>query len=220
MQKKHKPNIADFYKSVLFPLIFVLIIWAVKLVEVILDNSFVEFGIYPQKLSGLKGILFSPLVHGDYKHLISNTIPVVVLGSMLCYFYKEIWLKVISIGWITLGFWLWVIGRESFHIGASGLIYFLAAFLFVSGILRKHTSLMAVSLIVTFLYGSIIWGIFPLEERMSWEGHLSGLVAGILLAFFFRKDGPQRKKYQWEIDEEFDLDEDDEYWKTNIEENH
>jgi membrane associated rhomboid family serine protease len=210
----YKKGNQEFYKAILYPLLFVMILWIVKFIEVVFDTSFGTYGVYPQTLSGLKGIIFSPLVHGDYKHLISNSFPLLILGGMLFYFYKEIAHRVILIGWIALGFWLWIIGRESFHIGASGLIYFIAAFLFVSGILRKHTGLMAVSLVVIFLYGSIVWGIFPLVERVSWEGHFSGLVAGIVLAFFFRKQGPQRRKYQFEIDEEFDLDDnDDESWK-------
>jgi membrane associated rhomboid family serine protease len=214
MDHIHKKGKQDFYKSVYYPLLFVMVLWVVKFIEVVFDTSFGTYGVYPQTLSGLKGIIFSPLVHGDYKHLISNSFPLLILGGMLFYFYKEIAHRVILIGWIALGFWLWIIGRESFHIGASGLIYFMAAFLFVSGILRKHTGLMAVSLVVIFLYGSIVWGIFPLVERVSWEGHFSGLVAGIVLAFFFRKQGPQRRKYQFEIDEEFNLDDnDDESWK-------
>ena len=109
-----------------------------------------------------------------------------------------IWLFFIS------GFWLWIVGRPSFHIGASGIVYALASFLFVSGMIRKNPRLAAVSLVITFLYGSMIWGIFPTKETVSWEAHLSGFVSGILVAIFYRHEGPKRKKYQWEIDEELE----------------
>ncbi|MFW5793302.1 MAG: rhomboid family intramembrane serine protease [Bacteroidota bacterium] len=191
-----------FYKSLLYPLIFVFIVWTIKIVEIIFGISFSTLGVFPQTLEGLRGIIFSPLIHGDLSHLISNSIPILVLGSMLYYFYKQVAFKVFFLGWFMMGIWLWIIGRDSYHIGASGLIYCMASFLFVSGIIRKHKRLMAVSLIVIFLYGSIIWGIFPLAEKMSWEGHLSGLAAGIVLAIFYRKQGPQRKLYTWEIEEE------------------
>ncbi len=198
-----------FHRSLLYPLIFVTVIWIIKIIEVSFGYSFSAYGVFPQSISGLKGIAFSPLIHGDFSHLFSNTIPLLILGSMLFYFYRAIAFKVVIIGWIVSGFWLWIIGREAYHIGASSLIYFMASFLFVSGIIRKHTGLMAISLVVAFLYGSIIWGIFPLKEKMSWEGHLSGLVAGIVLAFFYKKQGPQRKIYQWELEEDEDDDDDE-----------
>tara|TARA_B100000989_G_scaffold241003_1_gene187878 strand:- start:2755 stop:3108 length:354 start_codon:yes stop_codon:yes gene_type:complete len=102
------------------------------------------------------------------------------------------------------GIWLWCVGRESFHIGASGLIYAMASFLFFSGILRKNTQLSAVALLVIFIYGGFFWGLFPMNPKVSWEGHLTGFVAGVLVAFVFRKDGPERKKYEWEIEEELE----------------
>lgn len=212
-----------FYKSLLYPLVFVFILWTIKLVEAYYGLSFKTLGVLPQTLTGLIGIIFSPLIHSDFSHLISNSIPVLVLGSMLYYFYKPVAFRVFFLGWFILGFWLWIIGRDSYHIGASGLIYCMAAFLFVSGIIRKHTRLMAVSLIVIFLYGSIIWGVFPLAERMSWEGHLSGLVAGIVLAFFYKKQGPQRRLYSWELEEleeldEMDIKEDEVTKESNIDE--
>jgi hypothetical protein len=106
--------------------------------------------------------------------------------------------------WLFTGFWVWLLARESAHIGASGLIYGLVCFLFFSGILRKDTRLMAVSLLVTFLYGSMVWGILPIDQSISWESHLFGSVAGFFCAIYFRHEGPQRPKAQWEIDEEIE----------------
>jgi membrane associated rhomboid family serine protease len=151
-----------------------------------------------------------------------------VLGSALFYFYRDIAPRILILIWLFTGFWVWVGARESYHIGASGVVYGLAAFILVSGILRRHTGLMAMALVVVFLYGSLIWGIFPEffpNENISWESHLFGLIAGISLAFYYRKEGPQRKKYSWELEEnENDWNEDDDddnnddgaYWKTTL----
>ena len=130
--------------------------------------------------------------------------PLIVLGTSLRFFYKEISKEVFFWSWLMSGLWLWSIGRPSFHIGASGLVYALASFLFFSGLIRKHTRLMAVSLVVVFLYGSLIWGIFPIKTHISWEGHLSGSIAGVLLAWWFREQGPPTQKYQYEIEEELE----------------
>ena len=190
------------FNILFFPTLFLIIMWAVKLIEYSLGASFIHYGVLPQSISGLKGILFSPFIHKDFPHLINNSYPILILGGFLFGFYKKIasqlflWLFLIS------GFWLWIIGRPSFHIGASGIIYALASFLFVSGLIRKNPRLSAISMLVIFLYGSMIWGVFPTFQNVSWEGHLSGFLAGILVALFFKHEGPKRKKYQWEIEEE------------------
>ena len=187
-----------------FPLIFLFLMWITKIIECYFDASFISFGVYPQTLKGLRGILFSPFIHKDITHLFNNSYPILFLGGLLCGVYKKISLKIFTYLFFISGFWLWIIGRPSFHIGASGMIYALASFLFFSGVFRKNSKLAAVSLIIIFLYGSMIWGILPTKEPISWEGHLSGFVSGILLAFFYKGEGPQRKKYQWEIDEELE----------------
>ena len=187
-----------------FPLIFLFLMWITKIIECYFDASFISFGVYPQTLKGLRGILFSPFIHKDITHLFNNSYPILFLGGLLCGVYKKISLKIFTYLFFISGFWLWIIGRPSFHIGASGMIYALASFLFFSGVFRKNSKLAAVSLIIIFLYGSMIWGILPTKEPISWEGHLSGFVSGILLAFFYKDEGPQRKKYQWEIDEELE----------------
>jgi membrane associated rhomboid family serine protease len=178
--------------------------WLVKIIELQFDISCVKFGVYPQTAKGLKGILFSPFIHKDITHLFNNSYPILILGGLLFSVYRKIALQIFIWLFFISGFWLWIIGRPSFHIGASGIIYALAAFLFISGLISKNPRLAAVSLVIIFLYGSMIWGIFPTKELVSWEGHLSGFAAGILAAIFYRKEGPERKKYQWEIDEELD----------------
>jgi membrane associated rhomboid family serine protease len=189
-------------KSILFfPVLFALLIVIIKVIEHFGDFNFSVYGVLPRNFSGLKGIIFSPLIHSDFSHLTNNTIPILVLLLSLRYFYKSISIEIFFWSWLISGFLLWCFARQNFHIGASGLIYALSSFLFFSGFIRKHTRLMAVSMFVVFLYGSLVWGIFPLQEKVSWEGHLTGAVAGILLAFWFRKEGPPKQIYQYEIDE-------------------
>lgn len=176
--------------------------WAVHILNISVGMSLNEFGIYPRAAKGLPGILLSPLLHGSWLHLISNSMSFIVLSTGLFYFYPKIGYKIFSISWLCVGILVWITGRPSFHIGASGVIYALASFLFLSGILRKHYQLMAVSLVVVFLYGSMIWGIFPNDPTISWESHFSGLVVGFFLAFIFRKQGPQKKVYSWEYEDD------------------
>ena len=184
------------------PLAFLLIIWSVKILEFGLSVSFINLGVFPQKISSLRGIIFSPIIHKDIAHLLNNTYPIIVLGGLLCYFYKKIAIKIFFWLYFVSGFWLWIIGRPVYHVGASGVIYALASFLLISGLIKKNNSLTAASMLIIFLYGSMIWGILPINNGVSWEGHLTGMVAGILIALFFKKEGPENTKYQWEIDEE------------------
>ena len=189
-------------KSFTPPFIFVVLLWLIKLTEVFFNFDFSNYGVLPRHTEGLIGIITSPLIHADFEHLISNSIPFLILGAGLIYFYKELALKVFVLIYFLTGFWLWLGGRENYHIGASGVVYGLITFLFFSGILRKHTGLMALSMLVVFLYGGLVWGIFPLFKVISWEAHLFGSLSGILCAFVFRKEGPQRKIYEWEGEED------------------
>lgn len=189
-------------------LFFIAIMWAVKGIEILFDVSFGEYGVYPHTLTGLRGILFSPFIHGDLYHLFDNSIPLLALGTLLFYFYRDIAWEVSLLTWLISGFWLWIIGRPSFHIGASGFVYALAGFLFFSGIFRRNASLLTISLLVVFLYGSLIWGIFPIDQHISWEGHLAGAVAGTLMAWNYRKKGPKNPEPKhWD-----DPDDSDPYW--------
>ena len=199
MNKSEKKEIV---RILFVPFAFLFAMWIVKLVELQFDLSFIRFGVFPQTTKGLKGILFSPFIHKDLMHLFNNSYPIIFLGGLLFSMYRKIALQIFLLLFFISGFWTWVIGRPSFHIGASGMIYALGSFLCCSGMIRKDPRLAAVSLIIIFLYGSMIWGVLPIKNFVSWEGHLSGFVAGILVAFFYRYEGPKRKKYQWEIDEE------------------
>ena len=203
--------------STLFiPFLFLLSMWLVKIIEVNFQINFVRYGVFPKTIGGLKGIFFSPFIHKDFTHLINNSFPILVLGGMLFATYRKIAVQIFIWLYFIAGFWLWIIGRPSFHIGASGLIYALASFLLVSGLIRKNPRLAATSMLVIFLYGSMIWGLLPTKEPISWEGHLAGFIAGIIVAIFYKNEGPKPKKYQWEIDEEVEK----ELLKKNIQKFH
>jgi membrane associated rhomboid family serine protease len=171
--------------------------------------NFTKFGILPRNLNGLKGVIFSPFIHSDTNHLFNNSIPLVVLLSSLIYFYKDVYLKILVYGGILTGILTWVIAREAYHIGASGIVYLLFSFVFFSGLIKKQYQLVAVSLIVIFLYGSMVWYMLPIKEGISWEGHLSGFITGLIFAFTFRNKGLVKEKYDFQKTE-FDLLFDDE----------
>lgn len=181
-----------------YPIVFVLIIWLVFWFEVRFGFNLSKYGIYPQTLKGLRGVLLSPFIHGSLKHLYHNSIPLFVLSAALLYFYRSIAWKVLFYGILFSGILTWAIGRPSYHIGASGLIYVLASFTFFKGIFAKHFRLIALSLMVVFLYGSMIWYTLPIEEGVSWEGHLSGFITGFIFSLIFKKEIAKPQKYQWE----------------------
>jgi membrane associated rhomboid family serine protease len=197
----------DFFRkklllSMLLPGVFVFIMWLVKIIEVLFDLDLSTFGIYPLSLEGLPGIIFSPFIHADFGHLFNNSLPLFFLGTALFYFYSEIAVKVSLWTYFLTGILVWIAGRNAWHIGASGLIYGLASFLFFSGIIRKYFRLVALSLLIVFLYGSMVWGIFPnIYREISWESHMLGFISGIILAVVYRKEGPQQPVYEWPDEE-------------------
>jgi len=195
----------QFSKNVLYiPLVYVCTIWIVYWVEINFSLNFTKYGILPRNLTGLKGVLFAPFIHSSTNHLFSNSMPLIVLIMALVYFYRDVYAKVLLFGGVFTGILTWVIAREAFHIGASGIVYLLFSFIFFSGIIKKQYQLVAVSLIVIFLYGSMIWYVLPIKDGVSWEGHLSGFLIGIFFAFFYKSDGLQKEKIQFE-ETEFDL---------------
>lgn len=194
-------NHFKFSSSVItLPFLFVLLLWVVFWAGIRFHFNLEEFGIYPRTLSGLRGVIFSPFIHGNIEHLYNNSIPLLILLAALRYFYREQSLQILGYGILLSGFITWVIGRESFHIGASGLVYVLVSFIFFKGIMTKYYRLVALSLMVIMIYGSLVWYVFPhVDEGVSWEGHLAGLITGFVFSVLFTT--PDYKKlirYDWE----------------------
>jgi membrane associated rhomboid family serine protease len=191
-----------FIHSLIFPAAFIFAFWIVEIIEQTTRLSFVKLGIYPLHLKGLSGILFAPFVHSDFNHLISNSVPFFILLFMLVYYYRRISYRIFFQMYILAGLCVWLAGREAWHIGASGVVYALAAFHFVSGIIRNDTRLLTLSVIVVFLYGGLIWGVLPINPDVSWEGHLWGAISGVVLALYYRKYIIRRDTFDWEEEEE------------------
>lgn len=197
-----KRNELDFRLSTLaYPLVFVLLIWFVFWLQIRVSYKIKFLAIYPLEISGLKGVLFSPFIHSDINHLYHNSLPLFILTLALFYFYRDIAWKIIIWGILCSGFLTWIIGRPSYHLGASGLIYVLVSFIFFKGIQVSNYRFVALSLLVVFLYGSMIWYVFPIDEKISWEGHLSGFIIGALFSLFFKAKSATKPKFDWEHDD-------------------
>lgn len=182
------------------PLFFVLFLWFVYWLEIRFGFDFDTNGILPRTACGLQGIIFSPFIHSDIKHLYNNSVPLLALLAALQFFYAKQSFFIIVFGILFSGLITWVIGRESYHIGASGLIYVLVSFIFFKGLMTKYYRLVALSLTVIMLYGGMLWYVFPkVDDAISWEGHLAGLITGFVLSVIYKT--PEYKKgikYDWE----------------------
>jgi membrane associated rhomboid family serine protease len=187
-----------FFRSGVKSLIIVSLLWVVFLLNDIFDLNWNEYGLHPRDIKGLFGIFTMPFLHGDLSHLFSNTIPLLVLLFSIFYFFHKKAALILMMTYFMSGLLTWVIGTEGVHIGASGIVYALAFFLVTISILKREPKLMAYTLIIIFLYGNIVWGFFPQlfpDKHISWEGHLAGAITGVVLAFFYRNEGPKRKVY-------------------------
>lgn len=200
-----------FKYSLLIPFAIVAIFWIIKLVENLYNLDLNRFGILPLTIEGLPGIITSPFIHGSYDHLLSNSIPFLILTFALLYFYRRLAYRIFFLIYFLSGICVWLGGRESWHIGASGIVYGLASFLFFSGVFRKDANLLTIGIIVVFLYGSMFWGIFPIKPEISWESHLWGAASGLMLAYYYRHQGPVRPVASWENEPEEEDSDDEEY---------
>lgn len=182
------------------PVFFVLFLWIVYWFQIRFDFDFYQNGIYPRDFSGLQGIIFSPFIHENLSHLYNNSIPLLVLLAALQFFYSKQSIAVIGYGIILSGLITWVIGRENYHIGASGLIYVLVSFIFFKGIQTGYYRLVALSFSVVLLYGGMIWYVFPeIDNTISWEGHLAGFITGFVLTLFYKTpDYAKPIVYDWQ----------------------
>ncbi len=179
---------------------FALVLWLVKILEVILGFDAFEYGVFPGRLSGLPGILTSPFVHSSFTHLVSNTPSIVILGTALLYGYPKSARAAIPVLVVATGLGVWLFGRESYHVGASGLTFGVMFFVFAIGVLRWDRQAIGLSLVVFLLYGGMVWGLIPRDMQISYESHLSGAITGLILAFLLRgaDPPPPRRRYSWE----------------------
>ena len=174
-------------RSVYYPIGLVLLLWLVKGLEWSLMMDFGSFGILPRTLDGAKGILLSGFIHGDFFHLISNTIPLVLLGGTIIYFYHNKSLRIILLLYLLTGGLVWLFARSAYHIGASGLVYGMLSFLLFGGFIRRDRQTLAISFTVLILYGgSMFGGLVPGDPRISWESHLIGFLVGVFGAIYYR----------------------------------
>ncbi len=192
----------NFQLALRLSLVFVGVLWTIFIFDAAFQLHLGLFGLRPGSLSGLIGVFTAPLLHGSFEHILSNTLPMFIALTATLYLYPKSALRVIPMIWIGSGCLAWLFGRPTLHIGASGLIYGLLAYVFVGGIIRRDMRSVSVSLLVGFLYGSMIWGVLPLRPQMSWELHLTGALIGVVLAFVFRNwDRAPLVSYDWEHDD-------------------
>lgn len=187
-------------QCLLMALAFAVLLWWIHLVAFLMGWNLAPLGVYPGRATGLVGLLTAPLIHGSFQHLTSNTLPMVLLGTGLIYGYPRSWKLIVAILWVGSGLGIWLIGRESFHFGASGVATGLMFYLFIAGAVRRDRLSIVLSMLAFFMYGSMVWGIFPQEQGISFEAHFSGAVLGVVCAFLFRNWDPRvpRKRYSWE----------------------
>src|SRR5205823_4830455 len=184
---------------------FVAVIWIIPLLGWGLDLQ--RFGVRPRQWIGLPGILFAPLLHADFVHLIANTLPLLVLGTTMLHLYPTAAFRVLPAVYLGPGIALWLFAREGNHIGASGLIYGLVGYVFVAGLIRRDRRAIAASMLVAFMYGTLVWGVLPIRTGVSWETHLAAALIGVLMAIAMRNaDLPPRVQYSWEQETSDELD--------------
>lgn len=201
--------------AVFWPLRFLLVMWAIFALETMLNVEWSVYGLAPRHTDALLGIFTTPFLHGDLAHIISNSLPFFVLMGMIIFFYPRVAFSALLVIYLGTGVLMWLLAdpedifstfyRRSYHIGASGVVYGMAAFLAFTGFFRRNTRAIVISLVVVFYYGGMIWGVLPLQEGVSWEGHLLGAVMGVIAAYWYRdriEANEVRKPYDYELEEE------------------
>ena len=195
------------FESFKIPLYFIALIWVIHIAQVITGLDWADFGVYPRRIWGLKGIITSPLIHGDFGHLSANTLSLFILSSFIFYFYRSISLQVVLSIYLLSGISLWLFGRPVFHIGASGIIYGFVSFIFWNGIFRRNIKSIALALFVLIQFNGMFLGIFPTEKGISWDGHFLGALSGIFVSFIFKGSlEPNEKKINFTSSPDEDIE--------------
>lgn len=177
-----------FYQSLKWPGLFVALLWIIHLAQIALSTDWGYWGIFPRSFYGLKGVFTAPLIHGDFSHLVSNSIPLLVLGTIIFYFYRKVAVKSFVLVYLLTGIVVWLLARSVFHIGASGVVYGLVAFLLGNGIFRRNVKSIVLALVILFFYSGMFVGVLPNQEGISWESHLYGAFAGLFTAYFYKEE--------------------------------
>ena len=192
-----------FWISILWVFGLLSVLWIVQFIQYFGLFDFGPYGNWPQHQAGLKGILFSPFIHGSFDHLISNTLPMMILLTVLLSAYPTIALPVLVFVHLLSGLLVWTFAPpNTVHIGISGIIYGIAAFLISSGIFRRDRTSVTIAILVTLIYGSMIWGFIP-QPGVSWQSHLYGAISGLIIAYLLRKkDVPEPHENDLEATED------------------
>jgi membrane associated rhomboid family serine protease len=200
---------ANFRLALKIALGFVALIWLIDIVNWALALELQRFGVRPRQSAGLPGILLAPLLHGGPVHLLANSLPLLVLGTGMLYLYPNSALTVLPAVYLGPGIAVWLFAERGVHVGSSGLVYGLVTYIFVAGLIRLDRRAIAASLLVAFLYGSMVWGVLPIRPGVSWQTHLAAALIGLALAIALRRlDIPPRKRYSWEDESQDPADSD------------
>lgn len=204
-----------FKRAVMTVSCFIIAIWLIKCIDWFTPLNLRQYGIFPREITHFGSILVAPLLHGSFSHLMSNTPALLILGTSILFGYPRAARIVIPLIWLVSGLGVWIFARSAYHIGASGLTFGMMFFVFTSGALRWDKRAIALSCLVFFMYGGMVWGIFPAEPGVSFEYHFFGAAVGVICAFIFRHldPPPSPKRYSWEIED--DLDDENPYWLDN-----
>ena len=176
------------FGSAVIPLRLIFLMWAIFYIEFIFSLPLSAFGIVPRTTFGVIGIFTAPFLHGSFGHLVSNTLPLLFLGTIIFHFYGGIGTSVFLRSYFWTNILVWLFGRgEANHIGASGVVYGLAFFLIFFGFFRRDFLSIIISLVVLLLYGGVFYGVLPTDPRVSWESHFAGALVGISTAITYSR---------------------------------
>ena len=217
IQPEKKQEIEDIILAVIYPLLFVILLWVIYFIDKNISFDLAMLGLHPLHFKGLIGILTAPLIHTTFDHIFSNSLSFFVIGFGLFFLYKRKSIPIFFFIYLTSGLWGWFFARSGYHIGASGVVYGMFFFILTSAIVKWEKRTMAFSLLITFLFGAIVWGFFPVffpDRNISWELHTTGAISGIVAAVYFRKEGPQKEIPLLEEDDEDIDNEENPYWNT------
>lgn len=182
-------DLKEVISRIKWPAYFVVVLWIIHLAKTIVGQEWTRFGIFSRETDGLKGIVFGPLIHADWLHLASNSLPLLITGALMMLFYPGVAARAFTMMYFLTGFMVWLFARTGvFHIGASGVVYAMISFLFWSGIFRRSPKAIFLALTILALYGGQFEGILPQQPGVSWESHLMGGLVGIFIAYYFKSE--------------------------------